>query len=81
MAEIKVPEAMIGKTLRQSGLRKDYNLNVVGIKRKVPQITKDGERTFEEITENVPAPDAKLEEENILVLVGKDPDIMKFTKT
>ncbi|HQN00696.1 MAG TPA: TrkA family potassium uptake protein [Candidatus Hydrogenedentes bacterium] len=81
VAEIKVPEAMIGKTLRQSGLRKDYNLNVVGIKRKVPQITKDGERTFEEITENVPAPDAKLEEENILVLVGKDPDIMKFTKT
>lgn len=81
VAEIKVPEDMIGKTLRQSGLRKDYNLNVVGIKRKVPQITKDGERTFEEITENVPAPDAKLEAENILVLVGKDPDIMKFTKT
>lgn len=80
VAEVKVPESMVGKTLRQSGFRKDYNLNVVGIRRKVPRITKDGERTFEEIIENVPAPDAKLEVEDVLVMVGKDTDILKFTK-
>ncbi|HEO71618.1 MAG TPA: TrkA family potassium uptake protein [Candidatus Hydrogenedentes bacterium] len=80
VAEVKVPEALVGKTLRQSGLRKDFNLNVVGIKKKVPEITKDGERTFEEKTENVPSPDTRLEEEDILMLVGKDTDVARFTK-
>jgi len=81
VAEMKVPEALIGKTLGQSGLRKDHNLNVVGIKKKVPQITKDGERTFEEVTENVPSPDTRLEEDDVLILVGRDSDIAKFSKT
>jgi trk system potassium uptake protein len=81
VAEIKVPEAFAGKTLRQSELRKVFNLNVVGIKKKVPQITQDGERTFEEVTDNVPSPDEKLEEGNVLVLVGKDTDIAKFAKS
>lgn len=79
VTEVKTPESLVGKTLRQAALRKNYNLNVVGIKRKVPQIGKDGERTFEEITENVPSPDARLEEADILILVGQDNDIAKFT--
>jgi trk system potassium uptake protein TrkA len=81
VAEVKVPEALEGKTLRQSGMRKNFNLNVVGIKKKVPRITKDGERTFEEITDSVPSPDAKLEKEDVLVLVGKDADIARFAKS
>jgi trk system potassium uptake protein len=43
LAEIKVPDAVVGQTLRQSGLRKNFNLNVVGIKKRIPQITEDGE--------------------------------------
>ena len=81
VTEIMVPEGLVGKTLRQTGLRKEFNLNVVGIKRKVPRITEDGERTFEEVTENVPSPDARLEEEEILILVGQDSDIAKFSKS
>lgn len=81
LAEIKTPDALVGKTLRQSGLRKDFNLNVVGIKRKVPQITQDGARTFEETTENVPSPDAGLEEEDVLIVIGKDADIAKLAKS
>ena len=80
VAEVKVPEALVGKTLRQSGLRKDYNLNVVAIKRQKPQLTREGERTFEEVTENVPAPDTALNEQDVLVVVGKDNDIVKLTK-
>lgn len=81
VAEVKVPESLVGKTLRESALRTDYNLNVVGIKKKIPQITKDGERTFEERTENVPSPDARLEEDDVLILVGQDPDLAEFSKS
>lgn len=81
VAEIKVPPALVGKTLRQSALRHDHNLNVVGIKKKVPEIGKDGERIFKEETEHVPSPDARLEEEDILIVVGQQEDIEKFSKT
>ncbi|MGD9873572.1 MAG: TrkA family potassium uptake protein [Kiritimatiellia bacterium] len=78
VAEIEVSEALAGKTLRQSGIRQDYNLNVVALKKRVPQIGRDGERMFEEVTDNVPSPDARLAEKDILVLVGRDEDIAKF---
>jgi trk system potassium uptake protein TrkA len=80
VAEMKVPERFVGKTLRQTNLRKTYGVNVVAIKRQKPQITEAGERTFEEETENVPSPDRGLEEGDILVVVGGDNDIGRFSK-
>ena len=80
VSEIKVPSSLVGKTLRQTKLRKEYNINIVAIKRKRPQITREGERAFEEYTENVPSPDAEFEENDILVIVGHDRDIARFSK-
>lgn len=80
VAEIKVPATWVGKTLRNSKLREDYQLNVVAIKKKRPQITTDGERIFEETIENVPSPDVELDESDILVMVGEDHDLAKFAK-
>ena len=80
VAEIKVPTSLVDKTLRQTKLRSEYNLNVVAIRKKRPQITRDGERTFEEYTENVPSPEAAFEEGDILVIVGHDRDIARFSK-
>ncbi|MDT8391477.1 MAG: TrkA family potassium uptake protein [Lentisphaeria bacterium] len=81
IADIKVPQALVGTTLRRSGLRKNFNLNVVAIRKRTPQITQDGERTFGETTENVPSPDAVFEESDTLVVTGKDTDITKFAKS
>jgi trk system potassium uptake protein TrkA len=80
VAEIHVPPSLVGKTLRETSLRKDFNINVVAIKKQRPQITRDGERTFEEYMENVPSPDATFEEDDILVIVGNDGDIARFSK-
>lgn len=80
VAEIKVPPKLVGKTLRETRLRKEHNLNVVAVKKKRPQITREGERTFEEYTENVPSPDSAFEENDILVIVGSDSDIADFSK-
>lgn len=80
VSEIKVPASMVGTTLRKSRLRKDFEVNVVAIKKKRPQVTRDGERTFEEYTENVPSPDIELEASDILVIVGNDKDIARFSK-
>jgi trk system potassium uptake protein TrkA len=81
VAEIVVPAALVGRTLRQSRLREEFEINVVAIRRKRPQITREGARTFEEYTENVPSPSAVFEENDVLVVVGHDPDIARFSKT
>ncbi|MFC1761659.1 potassium channel family protein [Planctomycetota bacterium] len=80
VAEIKVPESWAGKTLRDSKLRENYQLNVVAIKKKRPQITQEGERSFEDVIENVPSPDVELDETDILVIIGHDRDLAKFAK-
>jgi trk system potassium uptake protein len=80
VAEIRVPEGLVGKTLRQCRLREEYSVNVVAIRRQIPRITERGERTLEDYTENVPSPDAELEENDILVVVGGDRDVSRFSK-
>jgi len=81
VAEVKVPASLVGKTLRKAKLRTDFSLNVVAVKHYLPQITREGERTFEEHTENVPSPDREFEESDVLVIVGADRDIAAFSKS
>jgi trk system potassium uptake protein TrkA len=80
VAEVKVPARFAGQTLRQIDPRKAYGINVVAIKKRVPEITELGERTFKESTQNVPEPDVELAAEDILVVVGQDEQIEKFSR-
>lgn len=80
IAEMPVPEEFVGRTLRRLALRKEHNVNVVAIKRPVPEISDTGERTFGEMIENIPAPDARLEVGDVLVIAGHDKDIAKISK-
>lgn len=80
IADVPVPAAFVGRTLRQLAVRNAYRVNVVAVKMPVPQITDTGERTFGEAIENVPAPDARLEEGDTLVLVGRNEDIVRISE-
>lgn len=80
LAEVKVPEGFVGKTLRAVDPRKTFRVNVVAVKKIVPDITEHGERTFKEITENVPSPDDVLAEGDVLIVVGREQDIENFTR-
>lgn len=78
--EIKVPERFIGKTIRQIDPRKKFNINIIGVKINVPEIDEFGQRTFKEELEDVPSPDKPLEEDNILLVMGRDENIEKFSE-
>ncbi len=67
MAEIYVPAKFIGKTLIESNLRYDEGVNVVAIKKG-----SSNEYSFF-------VPDYKLEETDILLAVGEEKNIRKFT--
>lgn len=79
IAEIGVPRKMVGKNIRDLKLRENFRINIVAIKKKRPQINEHGERIFEEYMEHVPAPDAPFEESDVLMVIGNDADIERFS--
>jgi trk system potassium uptake protein TrkA len=78
IVEVKIPEALIGKTLREIDPRRKFDINVVAIKKSVPRITPQGERLLEEALEDVPDPDRTLEETDSLLIVGSEKNIEHF---
>lgn len=80
IAEIKIPDSYIGKTLRQINPREKYRVNVVALKKFVSAIDDMGERTMEEIIDNVPSSDEKLEDDTVLLVAGANRDIERFSK-
>jgi Trk K+ transport system NAD-binding subunit len=55
-------------------------VNIVGIKRFIPDITEEGDRTFREEYNDVPSPIEKLQEGDVLLVAGSDGNIEKFAK-
>jgi trk system potassium uptake protein TrkA len=78
IVEVKVPEKFVGKSLRAIDPRGKFNINIVAIKKMVPAITDQGERTVEERIEDVPQPDDILEETDRLLVVGSDKNVERF---
>jgi len=78
LAEMKVPEPFIGKTIRQIDPRERFKVNIIAVKKKVPKINEYGERIFVESLEDISFPDKPLDSEDILLAVGKVKDIERF---
>jgi trk system potassium uptake protein TrkA len=81
IAEVIVGKILIGKSIRDLNLRSRFGVNIVGIKKKVPQVTEDGENIFMEKYVDFPAPDDVVEEGDVLVMVGSEraiQDIERF---
>jgi trk system potassium uptake protein TrkA len=80
LAEIEVPKDLVGRTIAEIDFRKKYHINIAAIRRRTPQIDDRGERTVKETFEVAPAPDEPLGEGDVLLLVGSDADIRKFSE-
>ncbi|MBP7215390.1 MAG: TrkA family potassium uptake protein [Candidatus Kapabacteria bacterium] len=75
---VNVPKKFIGKTLRDSNLRIEYNLNVVTIKKLDSLQKQTPENLFAAETIGVPDPSYRFEENDLLVLFGNDKDLRNF---
>ena len=75
IAQVHIPHAWIGRTLRELDLRRQYRVNVVAIKRLVADVDDEGERYMRAEINDVPRPDDTLVEGDIMVLVGSNEDI------
>lgn len=68
---VPLPQTIIGKSIRDIDIRAKYSVTVVALKRSM-----DGISSINEI----PSPDLKLQENDVLIVVGKEKDITKFRK-
>ncbi|MGE0929773.1 potassium channel family protein [Peijinzhouia sedimentorum] len=78
--EAKVPVDYIGKTIREVSFRREFNLLVLTIIKKVEVKSVLGKTKTETQIQGVAGADNKLEPDDILVLYGSNKDLQKFLK-
>ncbi len=74
-----VPDHMSGLRLREAKIQEAYNVNLIGIRKKVTRMVK-GRMTTDEVFNVTPSLDDVVEKGDILVLVGKQEDLQRLTK-
>lgn len=75
LIEAVVPEKLLGKSLKELNLRATAGVNVIAIKRRVPAINEKGENISKVVLNDLPSPDARLNEDDILVVIGSDKNL------
>jgi trk system potassium uptake protein len=78
--EAKVPDDYIGKTVQEVGFRKEFNLLVLTIIKKVEVKSILGKTKTEKQIQGVASADNILEPNDILVLYGSNKDLQIFLK-
>jgi trk system potassium uptake protein TrkA len=82
LIRMETPDEFVGKTLDGLDLRRECQVNVIGINKIEKSADEAGDESGTEVTVTaVPDTDTKLEENTILVLLGKEEHIDNFTKT
>ena len=80
LMEIRVPNFFVGKTLKELKIRKNYKINVVGIKRLIPHVDDNGDVQYEIRMTDIPDPDELLQDSDVLVILGTDDYIESLIK-
>ncbi len=80
LAEIRVPELFIGKTLKDLRIRANHKINVIGIKQTTPSVDDQGDIQYNVQMTDIPDPNEPLMASDILVLMGTDDHIEQFAK-
>ncbi|MBM3322566.1 TrkA family potassium uptake protein [candidate division WOR-3 bacterium] len=80
LVEMKPRREMLGKKLKEIDIRRRYQVNVVAIKKRVPVVSETGETEFQDRINDVPGPDDRIEQDDILVVVGPDEDIERLSR-
>jgi len=75
LVEIVAPEAFVGKTIKQTDARAKYGVNIIAIRRKVPEMSEDGKMTYKEEMIITPPAEEEIRAGDLLVVIAKDENI------
>ena len=80
LMEISVPKPLAGKKLRDLNLRKQYKINIVGIKSISPKVDDLGDIQYTIEMTDIPDPDYPLGKDDRLVIAGTDDNLRRFIR-
>lgn len=80
LVEIVAPKEIWGKTIKESGVRNNYGINIIAIRRSIPIIDDEGQTNIKEEVNMVPGPDDEIQQNDILVVIGSEQSLKKFKK-
>ncbi len=80
IAELNVPEFLQGKSIIESQVRTKYSVEIIAVKKKMPQLDGKGESILDEEILIAPPADIKLEKGDTIIIIGKEEAIQKFRK-
>lgn len=78
IVEISAPKSFVDKDLRELEIRKNYEANVIAIKKKVPFITEDEQTDYREKIIAPPKADTVIDGNDMLILVCPEKEVEKF---
>lgn len=78
IVELKLGKKFEGRTLVESKIRQNYNLNIVALQKRVPYIAEDGKATFRIEINDSPMPMDVIDADDIVVLVGSEKNFNKL---
>ncbi|MBN2029675.1 TrkA family potassium uptake protein [bacterium] len=79
LVEIEAQKGFVGKTLKELNIRNQFGVNIIAIQKKITKIDDEGKVSQIVEMNDLPGPDDKIEEGDILVIVGSEADIEKMT--
>ena len=82
LADVRLPEEWIGKTLQEVNKRKQYRINLLTVRRgKLIETSSDDVLSQpEQPVIDTPEPSMKFQKDDVLVIFGKDDDLTAFVK-
>lgn len=80
LAQIRPRKDFIGKTIRDLDFRAKFGLNIIAIHRKIPTVTESGESSFKIQVNDLPSPEDRIAEDDVLVVIGSDEKIQKLAE-
>ncbi len=80
LVEVIAPKELWGKAIKNSGIRNNYGVNIIAIRRQIPVIDDDGQSDIKEEINMVPGPDDEINQNDVLVVIGPEKSLAKLKK-
>ncbi|MDR0822895.1 MAG: TrkA family potassium uptake protein [Endomicrobium sp.] len=78
LVEIVAPQKYWGKPLKDTGIRSEYDINVIAIKRRQPFINDEGQNDIKDEMIVNPSADREINQNDILIVIGHQKSIEKM---
>ncbi|MDR1195284.1 MAG: TrkA family potassium uptake protein [Endomicrobium sp.] len=80
LIELIAPKIFWGSTIKDSGIRSNYGVNVIALRRRVPTVDDNGNADIKEEVNMVPCADDEIMQNDVLVVIGSREALSKIKK-